>query len=351
LPIFISHSARDEAVYSVLCIALDANGIERWDPSAVRSGQILAHELRDAISACEACIFLATRRSVESPWCLAELGAFWGARKPVFLFVADSSIADADLPPEFKGNVLVHTAYNLIDQIKRMPKDGPAEFPQCLYYYGSDKVLRTDAVFQDFKVVPQTQAGNINALQHIWADAFKKSTLTAETENNTLRLTFNNARGGYPCNVAVRGQGDIPTINRPFKPYLAFAARLPGSGPPVSVAVRVVNGFMQHWVYGTGVSAYRCEEIKSPQWDLVSIKLAETTWQRFESDGNPDGPSLPDFHCICSVVLEIGSCEGSRPGPGSGSIEVGPIVLLAKDELQERRTEYSQHFSLLADER
>src|SRR5262245_38427407 len=96
---FISHNFKDEAVYSTLCLALDAAGVTRWDPKSMELGESLSEQLVSAIRACEVCIFVATRRSIESPWCLAELGAFWGSGKKVLMFMTDPDLAEATLPP------------------------------------------------------------------------------------------------------------------------------------------------------------------------------------------------------------------------------------------------------------
>ena len=32
---FVSHSTKDQAIYSTLCLALDAAGIERWDQTTM----------------------------------------------------------------------------------------------------------------------------------------------------------------------------------------------------------------------------------------------------------------------------------------------------------------------------
>jgi hypothetical protein len=73
---FISHSQEDGGIYSALCLALDAERLGRWDPSTMSPGKSLAEQLRDAIRECYACVFVATRQSVASRWCLAEAGAF-----------------------------------------------------------------------------------------------------------------------------------------------------------------------------------------------------------------------------------------------------------------------------------
>ncbi len=150
MPAFVSHSFKDEAIYTAICLALDAANAERWDTSTMSPGESLADQLRDAIHACEVCVFIATRRSIESPWCLAELGAFWGAGKKVLLFLADPDLADSMLPPQFKGNLRVNTAHELIAAVKattdehrqaltQAKRQAPYEFFETSGNYGTEK--------------------------------------------------------------------------------------------------------------------------------------------------------------------------------------------------------------------
>lgn len=150
MPVFISHSFSDTAIYSVVCMALDKNGVQRWDPITMSAGESLADQLRKAINACEVCVFIATRRSLESAWCLAELGAFWGAAKKVLLFVADPDLTESAFPPQFKGTLRVGTAEDLIKAIvatereqaaalAHLPQDGPYEFFESSSKYGIDE--------------------------------------------------------------------------------------------------------------------------------------------------------------------------------------------------------------------
>lgn len=119
MPAFISHSSKDEAVYTALCLALDAAAIERWDPKSMSMGESLSEQLQAAIRRCEVCVLIATRHSVDSKWCLAELGAFWGAGKKVVMFMADYDLAESMLPPQFKGTLRADDASNLIASIRK----------------------------------------------------------------------------------------------------------------------------------------------------------------------------------------------------------------------------------------
>jgi hypothetical protein len=119
MPVFLSHSFQDEAVYSTLRLALVGAGVELWDREAISAGESLSDQLKEAIRSCDTCVLIATRRSVESPWCHAELGAFWGAGKRVILFMVDPDLAESVLPPQFKGIVRASSVHKLIEALKR----------------------------------------------------------------------------------------------------------------------------------------------------------------------------------------------------------------------------------------
>ncbi|NRF71224.1 TIR domain-containing protein [Aquincola sp. S2] len=145
MPAFISHSFQDAAIYSTLCLALDAAGIDRWDPETMAGGESLAEQLRTAINSCEVCVSIATRRSIESPWCLAELGAFWGAGKRVLLFIVDPDLSDAVLPPQFKGNLRSHTAQELIASILEAQSADSAHGRTAVEFFESSAVFGADS--------------------------------------------------------------------------------------------------------------------------------------------------------------------------------------------------------------
>jgi hypothetical protein len=56
MPAFVSHDPKDQAIYSTLCLALDAAGVERWDQTTMSLGGSLADQLRRAINDCEVCV-------------------------------------------------------------------------------------------------------------------------------------------------------------------------------------------------------------------------------------------------------------------------------------------------------
>lgn len=106
MKVFISHSFENGPEYENIVFGLTHAGVEHWDPAAeVKPGASLREQLRAAVLQCSVCIFVATHRAVKSSWCGAELGAFWGAGKPILVYLADSSLADDDLPQVVHGDV------------------------------------------------------------------------------------------------------------------------------------------------------------------------------------------------------------------------------------------------------
>ena len=49
MPTFVSHSSMDKAIYSTLCLALDAVSVDRWDTTKMLLGESLADQLKRAI--------------------------------------------------------------------------------------------------------------------------------------------------------------------------------------------------------------------------------------------------------------------------------------------------------------
>lgn len=117
MTVFVSHSHADEGVYSTFTLLLDGREVERWDYEDMAIGRPVADQLREAIRYCDACVFLATKSSLASPWCMAELGAFWGAGKPVMVFLAEQDVAEADIPVQFQGTLWTRDANRIIAAI------------------------------------------------------------------------------------------------------------------------------------------------------------------------------------------------------------------------------------------
>lgn len=226
---------------------------------------------------------------------------------------------------------------------------------QRFFYYGSAKDTRVGYDdFQDFGKVTKKVG---NPVQYLWADVVGPNTIQARIPEGrgSLFVAFDNSEGRWPGNIAIRGSEDRPYLNVRARRYLVFRVRSldeDENRPDVAVAVRIVNGYAQHWMYARNPKQYICTRITGTKWTRVAIDLADKDqWHRFDSDGNPGGPSTIDFGCICSVVLEFGkppedppsadSKKTVRPLAGTGSkgnVEIGPLCLF--DELDEYDEKY-----------
>jgi CheY-like chemotaxis protein len=105
MAVFISHSFENKPEFDNIADALMQAGVPHWNPDEVKSGGSLRDQLRHAVDACNVCVFIATHRAIQSSWCGAELGAFWGAGKPIIVYIADSSLKEDELPPIVQGDV------------------------------------------------------------------------------------------------------------------------------------------------------------------------------------------------------------------------------------------------------
>jgi nucleoside 2-deoxyribosyltransferase len=120
MPAFISHSQKDSGMFSALRAGLTGQGIPTWDPASMGAGGSLREQLREAINNCDVCVFLATKSSVDSAWCMAEIGAFWGADKHVIVYMADPTIDETQLPPQLKGDLWTNNFDRLVRDVQKI---------------------------------------------------------------------------------------------------------------------------------------------------------------------------------------------------------------------------------------
>jgi CheY-like chemotaxis protein len=117
---FISHSFENKPEFENVTDALDLKGVAYWNPAEIRSGASLREQLRSAVEKCSLCIFIASRKSIDSSWCGAELGAFWGARKPIVVYLAEASLTDDELPQIVQGDVWERRISKIADRAKEI---------------------------------------------------------------------------------------------------------------------------------------------------------------------------------------------------------------------------------------
>jgi hypothetical protein len=119
MAVFISHSEKDKATFSGFRAGLIGQGIEVWNPESMGAGASLSDQLRDAINTSDVCIFFATKNSIQYEWCMAEVGAFWGAGKGVIIYKADPDVEEKLFPPQLKGHIWRDNFDYVVSDVKK----------------------------------------------------------------------------------------------------------------------------------------------------------------------------------------------------------------------------------------
>ena len=102
----------DQALFETVVQALQARLYNCWRPDLL-PGKLTATQLQDVIALHDACVFVATKTSVASEWCKAEVAAFWGRFKLVVVYLTEESLKK-NLPPQFQGAFFARTIPEVI---------------------------------------------------------------------------------------------------------------------------------------------------------------------------------------------------------------------------------------------
>jgi len=180
MKVFLSHALDDKSHFDNIADALERENIAFWDPSSLKAGALLADQLRSAITECDACIFIATEKSVGSAWCGAELGAFWGANKPVLLFLADPTLDANVLPRQFQGHFVEKRISKVVEAVKVYLK--PAQSPE-------PQVPRTLAEMSESDLLTILDRAIDGIYQQTQATAFSASVVTDLAEMLETKIT------------------------------------------------------------------------------------------------------------------------------------------------------------------
>ena len=228
---------------------------------------------------------------------------------------------------------------------RRSPQRSLSE--SALYKLYGLETPRSGDEFQTFHIAPD----NSNPVQSMWADTAAASRICPRIDYNGqfLRVEFLNAQNASPCNMVIRSMGQAPLLNMPRRNYLQFEARVPTCQPKftrptsqnfrkeqelpvgaperirrVALTVRLVNGMLQHWVWQGTSRAPKHLVVEGHSWKTFKMPLREG-WARFNTDGNPEGPSEPDFSILAAVVFEIGDDGPPPPGGSYGLVDIRDI--------------------------
>jgi CheY-like chemotaxis protein len=127
MPVFISHSFENGPEFENVTDVLDVRCVPYWNPAEILPGASLREQLRTAVERCSLCIFIATRKSIDSSWCGAELGAFWGAGKPIIVYLAEASLTDGELPQIVQGDVWERRISKIADRAREIIAQSSAD--------------------------------------------------------------------------------------------------------------------------------------------------------------------------------------------------------------------------------
>jgi TIR domain-containing protein len=174
MPTFISHhmkEAPDETEYQRLTSELRKAGIEFFDRDSIKPGETLASQLIEGIRTCGSCIFLATEKSVNSRWCLSELGAFWNAGRTIVAYAPDANFSDDTLPPLLKGHAWTDDIAQVIKVLKNEALQGAAAHSRILFFPFIDDhdqdAPKRDVISQAIALIPAESTNRFKTLRNL----------------------------------------------------------------------------------------------------------------------------------------------------------------------------------------
>lgn len=89
--LFLSHSSKDARTVGDLITFLKTQEVDlKVDQEVLAPSCPIGDTLRSEINLSHGCLWVATKDSVASSWCPVEVGAFWGAGKPIIIFNPDA---------------------------------------------------------------------------------------------------------------------------------------------------------------------------------------------------------------------------------------------------------------------
>jgi hypothetical protein len=85
--VFLSYSSEDREIVNNLAAFVRKLQVElKLDEEILSPANPIGDTLREQIQSCHGCLWVLTENSLKSDWCLVEVGAFWGAGKPVIIY-------------------------------------------------------------------------------------------------------------------------------------------------------------------------------------------------------------------------------------------------------------------------
>ena len=124
--VFISYSSTSKNYAGLLKTWLESSGITSiWhDEDKLLAGVNLREHVMRGVRESACCIFLLDEQSSNSGWCMAEIGGFFGADKPVIIHPVKEKDS-CEIPPLLAGLKIAFTPAEIIRAVKAIPQQSP----------------------------------------------------------------------------------------------------------------------------------------------------------------------------------------------------------------------------------
>src|SRR5664279_1614031 len=100
--VFISYPSQSKGAMLELTDQLRREGFDSiWrDDDHIKPGAIISDVLQSGFRESDCCVLVLTKHTEKSAWCMQEVGAFWGADKPIIVYCTDGAVR---VPALFAG--------------------------------------------------------------------------------------------------------------------------------------------------------------------------------------------------------------------------------------------------------
>ena len=118
--VFISYPSQSKDKMRELADRLGRQNFYRiWrDDEHIKVGEIISDQLKVGFRESDCCVLVLSKHTEKSAWCMQEVGAFWGAGKPIIVYLTDR----AARPPElFAGMKLANTLDEVVEGLLDLP--------------------------------------------------------------------------------------------------------------------------------------------------------------------------------------------------------------------------------------
>ncbi len=149
--VFISYPNTSKDIAELLVNYLEKSGIQAvWiDTDEISVGENISRRLKEGVRESACCVFLLNTYSLESSWCMAEVGSFWGADKKIIMYPIEPRCPIPDY--------LVGTRFaNNLDEVVKACK----EVGEPTYSYGEPfhQMFRRSGMTAAFRIPEENPA-------------------------------------------------------------------------------------------------------------------------------------------------------------------------------------------------